>query len=208
MGNSKMEAIKIKMDQLVKDKVELIKVASSHEEEMKVFDERCKKFEGEVRTLEKAIAAAENDLDDTMTEYIEAQERLEEVLRKSKIVEGDLERINEKAEDFEQKIRETEETLRETSESLRKMEEQCGKNADREDELDNQSRSLVDKLKVAETNAEFGERTVEKLESTIDSIQNSLYEEKMAYRDLSVKLDNTLREMMKIAESAADHDCE
>merc|ERR1712158_209814 len=77
--------------------------------------------------------------------------------------------------------------------------------AEEEDKLDNEQRSLIDQLKIAETNAEFGERTVEKLERTIDGIQESLYEEKMAYRALSCKLDSTLRDMMQIAD---EHSCE
>ena len=136
----------------------------------------------------------------------EADRKYEEVLRKAKIVENDLDRVNEKAEDFEQKISEYENELSQNSEALRKLEIVCSKNADKEDDYDNEQRSLIDKLKVAETNAEFGERTVEKLERTIDGIQEALFEEKMNYRDISVKLDNTLREMMTIAEEA--HDCE
>jgi len=285
------------MDALVKDKVELIKVAQSHEADISEFEKKCKNLEGDIRVKEKAIAHAEDDLDKTLTEYINHQEKLdnandiashaelevnalnrkiklleqeqqsveerykttiaslseyekafednererkihetksfateekielmvtqleeatniaeeadrkyEEVLRKAKVVEADLERINEKAEDFEQKISEYETELTSNSESLRKMEVICSKNTDKEDDYDNEQRSLVDKLKVAETNAEFGERTVEKLERTIDGIQEALFEEKMNYRDISVKLDNTLRDMMTIAEES--HDCE
>jgi chromosome segregation ATPase len=292
-----MEAIKLKMDALVKDKVELIKVAQSHESEISDYEQKCKSLESDIRVKEKAIAHAEDDLDKTLTEYINHQEKLdnandiashaelevnalnrkvklleqeqqsveerykvtiaslseyekafednererkihetksfateekielmvtqleeatniaeeadrkyEEVLRKAKVVEAELERINEKAEDFEQKISEYETELSENSESLRKMEVICSKNTDKEDEYDNEQRSLIDKLKVAETNAEFGERTVEKLEKTIDGIQEALFEEKMNYRDISVKLDNTLRDMMTIAEEA--HNCE
>jgi len=292
-----MEAIKLKMDALVKDKVELIKVAQSHESEISSFEAKCKSLENDIRIKEKAIAHAEDDLDKTLTEYINHQEKLdaatdvashaelevnalnrkiklleqeaagveerykttiaslseyekslednererkihetksfateeklelmvsqleeatniaeeadrkyEEVLRKAKVVEADLERINEKAEDFESKIQEYEQELQENSDALRKMEVICSKNADKEDDYDNEQRSLVDKLKVAETNAEFGERTVEKLERTIDGIQEALFEEKMNYRDISVKLDNTLRDMMTIAEEG--HDCQ
>ena len=292
-----MEAIKLKMDALVKDKLELLKASASSEETTKDFDSKCRESEKQIRTLEKAIANTEDNLDTTLTNYIEATEKLEtaqatataseldvsalnrkiklieeesarveeryketiaklseyektyednererkrfetksfaveeklelmvseldeatriaeeadrkyeEVLRKAKVVEGDLERMTEKAEDFEAKIQEYETELNETQASLRKMEDICGKNADREDELDNEQRSLIDKLKIADTNAEFGERTVEKLERTIDGIQESLYEEKVNYRDLSCKLDTTLRDMMTIAE--ANHDCE
>jgi len=285
------------MDALVKEKIDLMKVAQGHEAEIGTFQDKCKALENDIRIREKEIANAENELDNTLTEYINHQEKLEEatsiastaelevsalvrkvklleqeqqtveerykttiaalsefeksfednererkihetksfateekielmvtqleeatniaeeadrkyeeVLRKAKIVEADLDRVNEKAEDFEQKISEYENEVSQNSEALRKLEVVCSKNADKEDDYDNEQRSLIDKLKVAETNAEFGERTVEKLERTIDGIQEALFEEKMNYRDISVKLDNTLREMMTIAEEA--HDCE
>ena len=48
--------------------------------------------------------------------------------------------------------------------------------------------------------AEFGERTVEKLESTIDTLEETLYAEKLAFRSISLKLDQTLRDMMAMSE--------
>lgn len=292
-----MDAVKHKMDQLVKDKLELIKVAKSYESVLSDYDAKCSNLEKSIRTVEKDIATHEDALDQSLTDFISAQEKLEvahkiasdseldanalarkiqllakeqetvdsryketvakisefestyavheaerkkmeqksfaveeklelmvtqleeanviaeeadrkfeDVQRKANIVKSDLERMIEKAEDFEAKIIEFEDELRDKNNALRKMEDICGKNADQEDELDNQQRSLVERLKVAETNAEFGERTVDKLESTIDGIQDRLFEEKVRYREISVKLDFTLREMMKIAEEA--HECD
>merc|ERR1712173_480250 len=155
--------------------------------------------------VEEKLELMVSELDEATRIAEEADRKYEEVLRKSKVVEGDLERMTEKAEDFEVKIQDFEAELSDKSNSLRKMEEICGNNADREDELDNEQRSLIDKLKIADTNAEFGERTVEKLERTIDGIQESLYDEKLNYRNLSQKLDSTLRDMMQIAD---DHSCE
>lgn len=293
-----MDAVKHKMDNLVKDKINLIKVAADLESGIKDLDQKCVTQEKAIRTLEKEIANAEDTLDRTLTDYIDAQEKLdaanatatcaelevnaltrkitliqeesqrveeryketiaklsdyeasleenererkkhetksfaveeklelmateleeatriaeeadrkyEEVLRKAKIVENDLDRINEKAEDFEDKIANYDIELQDKTEAHKKMEVICGRNADREDQLDNEQRSLIEKLKIAETNAEFGERTVEKLERTIDGIQECLYEEKLNYRQLSEKLDSTLREMMKITEDQM-HACE
>jgi len=293
-----MDAIKIKMDQLVKDKLELIKEAQGMEGGIKDFENKCTESEKAIRVVEKQIANFEDELDKTLTDYIDAQEKLEdalkiasdseldanaltrkikliaddqikieeryketiaklsefesslainegerkrgetksfateeklelmvtqleeatniaeeadrkyeEVLRKSKLVESELERITEKAEDSEAQITATEQELREKNTSFKKMEEICGKNADKEDELDNLERSLIEKLKIAETNAEFGERTVDKLESTIDGIQERLFDEKTVYKNLSVKLDTTLRDMMKIAEEEM-HQCQ
>jgi len=292
-----MEAVKIKMDQLVKDKLNLIKVAKAFEDEIGDFEAKCQTSEKAVRTSEKEIANFEDQLDTCLTDFIAAQEKLdealkvasdseldanalnrkvkliaedqvrveeryketiaklsdyeatyavneaerkkgeqksfateeklelmvtqleeatsiaeeadrkyEEVVRKAQLVESELDRISEKADDYEDKIVEYENELKQKQQELRKLEEICGKNAEREDELDNQERSLIERLKVSETNAEFGERTVDKLESTIDGIQDRLFEEKTTYKNLSVKLDSTLREMMKITEEG--HECE
>merc|ERR1712173_551643 len=111
--------------------------------------------------LEEATAIAEG-----------ADRKFEEVARKLRIVEGDLERMVDKSEEFEAKVAESESTI-----------------------ADNTVRNLSERLKTAETGAEFGERTVEKLERTIDTLQESLYNEKVAFKELSLKLDKTLQDM-------------
>merc|ERR1739842_282936 len=90
-----------------------------------------------------------------------ADRKYEEVARKLKIVEGDLERMVDKSEEFEAKVAESESVIAENNEQLKKMEDLCAKNADKEDNYDNTMRSLNARLKNAETAAEFGERTVE-----------------------------------------------
>jgi len=139
--------------------------------------------------LEEATAIAE-----------EADRKYEEVARKLRIVEGDHERMVDKSEEFEGKVKDTEMQISEHNEQLKKMEDLCGKNAEKEDNYDNTVRSLSEKLKNAETGAEFGERTVEKLERTIDTLQEQLYQEKLAFKELSMKLDKTLQDMMHLAE--------
>jgi chromosome segregation ATPase len=130
----------------------------------------------------------------------EADRKYEEVARKLRIVEGDLERMVDKSEEFENKVKDSEMQISEHNEQLKKMEDLCGKNAEKEDNYDNTVRSLSEKLKNAETGAEFGERTVEKLERTIDTLQEQLYQEKLAFKELSMKLDKTLQDMMHLAE--------
>lgn len=50
----------------------------------------------------------------------------------------------------------------------------------------------------AESHAEFAERSVDILESKIDSLQETLYKEKLNHRSISEKLDHTLRTMMEL----------
>ena len=68
-----------------------------------------------------------------------------------------------------------------------------------EDEYDEKIRKLSENGKDAEVRAEFAERTVEKLESTIDQLEEQLYTEKLQFRNISLKLDQTLKDMMDLA---------
>merc|ERR1712186_132450 len=106
----------------------------------------------------------------------------------------------DKSEEFEAKVAESESVISENNEQLKKMEDLCAKNADKEDNYDNTMRSLNERLKNAETAAEFGERTVEKLERSIDTLQENLYNEKVAFKEMSLKLDKTLQDMMHLSE--------
>lgn len=294
-----MEAVKHKMDSLIKEKIELNKQAVIAENATQDLQTKYSEHEKAIKLMEKQIANAEEELDITLTKFTAAQEKLEEadetatnaelevnaltrrirllaeessrieeryketlakiaeyekvyeenererkiienssfandekleimagqleeanniadesdrkyeeVSRKAKIVEGDLERVTDKGEDLETKIVHYEQESSDCHRRLKEIEEICGKNAEKEDEYDNQIRNLTEKLKIAETNAEFGERTVEKLENTIDSAQGALFEEKNNYRELSMKLDATLEDMMTLVETIErnDHD--
>jgi len=165
----------------------------TNERERKIFEAKSfaveEKLELMVVQLEEATSIAEG-----------ADRKYEEVARKLKIVEGELERMVDKSEEFEAKVAESEAVISENNEQLKKMETLCGENADKEDNYDNTMRSLSERLKLAETAAEFGERTVEKLESNIDVLQGTLYGEKMAFKELSLKLDKTLQDMMHLQE--------
>merc|ERR1712110_1302385 len=105
----------------------------------------------------------------------EADRKCEEVTRKLRMVENDLERVVDRAEEFE---------------------DLAAKNGQAEDEFEEQVRTLAHNYSNEESRAEFAERTVDKLESTIDNLTDQLYAEKCNYRDLSVKLDTTLKDMM------------
>merc|ERR1712014_226915 len=156
-----------------------------NERERKIHEAKSFSIEEKVELmgaqLEEATGIAE-----------EADRKYEEVARKLRMVD--------KSEEFENKVKDSEMQISEHNEQLKKMEDLCGKNAEKEDNYDNTVRSLSEKLKNAETGAEFGERTVEKLERTIDTLQEQLYQEKLAFKELSMKLDKTLQDMMHLAE--------
>ena len=57
---------------------------------------------------------------------------------------------------------------------------------------------MTEELKEEDVRAEFGERTVDKLESGIDDLEEALYKEKLHFRSISLKIDQTLNDMMEI----------
>jgi len=126
----------------------------------------------------------------------EADRKCEEVTRKLRMVENDLERVVDRAEEFEKKIVDTETSLNSNNTKLKELEDLAAKNGQAEDEFEEQVRTLAHNYSNEESRAEFAERTVDKLESTIDNLTDQLYAEKCNYRDLSVKLDTTLKDMM------------
>jgi predicted RNase H-like nuclease (RuvC/YqgF family) len=72
------------------------------------------------------------------------------------------------------------------------------KNADEEEKFENKISHLQEEFKTSDTRAEFAERSVDKLESTIDGLLEALMNEKMNYRNISEKLDKTLNDMMSM----------
>merc|ERR1712178_542570 len=100
-----------------------------------------------------------------------------------------LERVCDRAEEFERKISDTETALDRDRSKLREIEELAAKNGQQEDEYEEEVRRLQTDYGNMESRAEFAERTVDKL-------TEQLYQEKINYRDLSVKLDTTLNDMM------------
>jgi len=167
------------------------KEGEDHERQRKILE--AKSFQNEEK-----IELGETQADEAKTIAEESDRKYEEISRKLRIVENDLERINERAEDYEHKISEFDTKIDTDRTKLKEFEELSCKNAETEDKLEDEVRRLSELLKNGETRAEFGERTVEKLESNIDILQDALFNEKAGFIELSKKLDQTLNDMMSV----------
>merc|ERR1712020_541639 len=86
------------------------------------------KFEGDVRVLEKGIAAAEDDLDKTMTEYIEAQERLEDAQGTASTAELEVNALARKVKLLEQENKNVDDRYKETIAKLSEYEKSLEEN--------------------------------------------------------------------------------
>ena len=85
-------------------------------------------------------------------------------------------------------------------EQVKEIEQVNLTNQDKEDNLEGKIHDLSERYHLSDSRAEFAERSVDKLETTIDNLLNELYAQKMSYKSISEKLDSTLNEMMKLHE--------
>merc|ERR1712012_317386 len=121
----------------------------------------------------------------------ESDIKYDEVARKLAMVEGDLERAEKRAETGENQIVDLEEELRVIGENLKALEVAEEKAQQREEEDKKQIKILLDRLKSAEGRAEYGEKTVQKLNLRIDSIISDLVTEKMKTQNVNDEVDQT-----------------
>jgi len=155
---------------------------------------------GEARSFaaEQALETMESELEEANAIATASNHKYEDVNRKLKVVEGDLERVIERAEEFEAKGRDLETQVRELEGKVKDTEAITVKNAEEEDKFENKIAKLQEEFKLSDTRAEFAERSVDKLEATIDGLLESLMNEKLNYRNISEKLDKTLNDMMSM----------
>merc|ERR1719436_1149026 len=109
-----MDAVKLKMDNLVKDKIALIKVAADYESEITNLEEKCASQEKSIRTLEKSIANCEDSLDKTLTEYIDAQEKLDAANATATTAELEVNALTRKITLIQEESQRVEERYKET----------------------------------------------------------------------------------------------
>ncbi|OUC47618.1 Tropomyosin [Trichinella nativa] len=96
---------------------------------------------------------------------------------------------------FFSKIVELEEELRVVGNNLKSLEVSEEKALQREDSYEEQIRLLTQRLKEAETRAEFAERSVQKLQKEVDRLEDELVHEKEKYKAISEELDQTFQEL-------------
>merc|ERR1712027_178122 len=140
---------------------------------------------------EERIDLLENQVKEAKQMVEESDIKYDEVTRKLAMVEGDLQRAEERANQGENKIVDLEEELKVIGENLKALEVAEEKAQQREEEYKKQIRTLTDRLKSAESRAEYGEKTVQKLNLRIDNIMFDLVAEKMKTQNVNDELDQT-----------------
>ncbi|XP_044777172.1 tropomyosin alpha-3 chain-like [Neomonachus schauinslandi] len=129
----------------------------------------------------------------------EADQKYEEVAQKLMIIEEDSECPEERAELAESRCWDMDEQIRQMGQNLKCLRAAEEKHSEKEDKDEEEIKILVDKLKEAETCAEFAERLVAKLEKTIDDLEDKLKCTKEEPLCTQRMLDQTLLDLNEIS---------
>jgi len=172
-----------------------------NERARKILDAQCcdqeEHLEIQAAQLEEATILAED-----------ADRKFEEMSRKLRMVENDNERVNDRADEFEKKCHDFEDNITGTNKRLKELEDITTKNSYSEDNYEQEVSKLRNALGTVEDSADFSERTVEKLEKTVDELDGALYKEKFLYQKLSLKIDAMLTDMAGISQVGEEDEYE
>ena len=164
----------------VNERLAEVLVKCSEEESRHEQEERQRKtIDAQCMNSEEKFELQQVQLEEAQIIATEAEHKEEEATRKLRMLQNQLENVTDRADEFETKIVEYEEQIRLTNEKLRDMEILAGSNAEKEDKYDADIKELTKNMDDMEQKADFGERSVEKLETTIDGLEASLYSEKI-----------------------------
>lgn len=168
---------------------------TSVEREFEECERQRKSLDARSLSNEEKIEIQEAQLQEAKFLAEEADRKFDEIDRKLRIVETEYERVIDKAEQFEQKCAGFEEEIKGSNERVRELEDLSVKNGEKEDDFEKTVYTLTHSFSAAEDRAEFGERTVDKLEKTIDGLDDQLYQEKKRFQEVSLKIDAMLADM-------------
>merc|ERR1711970_402274 len=155
----------------------------------------CKVLENKSLSDEARMESLETQLKEARILAEETDKKYDDIAKKLQMVEGDLERAEERADTGETKIIELEEELRVVGANLKSLEVSEEKANQREEHYKEQIKHLTAKLKQAEARAEFAEKSVQKLQKEVDRLEDELVHEKEKFKAVSDELDQTFAEM-------------
>lgn len=114
------------------------------------------------------------------------------------LMEQDLERAEERAEQSDCKIVELEEELRVVGNNLKSLEVSEEKAMASREHVEDKIHSISQKLSQAEARAEFAERSVQKLQKEVDRLEDDLVAEREKSKLLQEEMEATLHDIQNM----------
>lgn len=158
--------------------------------------ERVRKMlEHRQSTNEERIEALECSLKEAKLLNESSDQKYDDCARKLALIESELGRTEDRASKAEEKESELEEELRSVGDKLRSLELNTERELQQQQTFELAMATAHQRLQEAETRAEVAERTVKKLQKEIDRLEGALVSEREKYKNISEELDQTFSEL-------------
>jgi len=129
------------------------------------------------------------------TMWQDADKKYDEISRRLGVMEEELRRTTERAENSQKRTNEIDDELKVVGENMKQLEVAEEKALAREEKYKDQINVLLQRLKMADARAEYGEMNITKLNQRIDSIEDDIVREKIKIQHVSGELSETFEDM-------------
>jgi len=126
----------------------------------------------------------------------DADKKHDEISRRLGVMEDELRKAFDRAENSDKRTAEIDEELRVVGENMKTLEVAEEKALNREEKYKEQINILLQRLKMADARAEYGEMNITKLNQRIDSIEDDIVREKIKIQHVSNELSDTFDDMI------------
>lgn len=126
----------------------------------------------------------------------DSEKKYDEILRRLGVMEEELKRSEERADNCQRKVASIDEELKVVGENMKQLEVAEEKALIREEKYKDQIIALVNRLTAADDRAEYGEMNITKLNQRIDGIEDDIVREKMKGHYVSNEMSDTFKDII------------
>lgn len=187
-------------DELIKSEIKLAKTTLSVGQDSKRADKVIKT----VNQLNSKAMNAEMEIEDLVKNdkeakfmLADAEKKYDEISRRLGVMEDELKRTTERADNNHKKVANIDEELKVVGENMKTLEVSEERAYQREEKFKDQIMVLMNRLKVADGRAEYGEMNITKLNQRIDGIEDDIIREKLKDHHLSDEMRDTFTDMLQ-----------
>jgi len=158
---------------------------------------QVKKAESKNMNSEVSIEELDKSYKEASKRKEDAEDQLEEALRRLGIMEEELKRTEERANSADQKVLDLEQELRTIGDSMKQLETSEEEALKREEVYKEKISIIANKLKMTINRTEYGDKNIAKLNHRIDEIEDDIVRQKQQTMKISNELDETFEEMLE-----------
>jgi len=156
-----------------------------------------------VNTLNSKAMTAEVEIEELSRQereakgmWMDSERKYDEINRRVGVMEEELRKAVERVDNAEKRTSEIDDELRVVGENMIHLEKAEEKALGREEKYKEQIDNILQRLKMSDARAEYGEMNITKLNQRIDSIEDDIIREKIKIEGLAGELSDTFHDMM------------